>query len=144
MNYVLTKNNVLTIYPYSLEQLRSSIKDASLPSTLTDELLSNYGVYKVFPTEPPPHNIFTQRLREGTPVLVDGVWKQSWNIEDLEREVVEELIRNKRNKLLTNSDWTQIQDATVDKQAWATYRQQLRDITSQEEFPFNVTWPTAP
>lgn len=53
-------------------------------------------------------------------------------------------IRQQRNQLLTASDWTQISDATVDKQAWATYRQALRDITAQAGFPADVTWPTKP
>jgi len=53
-------------------------------------------------------------------------------------------IRQQRNQLLKNCDWTQIPDCTVDKQAWATYRQALRDITEQAGFPTNITWPTAP
>jgi len=53
-------------------------------------------------------------------------------------------IREQRNRLLTASDWTQIPDCTVDKQAWATYRQALRDITNQSGFPTDVVWPTKP
>lgn len=41
-------------------------------------------------------------------------------------------------------DWTQVADAPVDKAAWATYRQALRDITSQVSFPDSITWPTEP
>ena len=53
-------------------------------------------------------------------------------------------IREQRNALLASCDWTQISDATVDKQAWATYRQALRDITAQAGFPTDVQWPTKP
>lgn len=53
-------------------------------------------------------------------------------------------IRSLRNSLLTASDWTQLADAPVDKAAWATYRQALRDITAQESFPNTVDWPVAP
>lgn len=53
-------------------------------------------------------------------------------------------IRSIRNSLLASSDWTQVSDAPVDKEAWATYRQELRDITLQPGFPDNITWPTAP
>ena len=35
-----------------------------------------------------------------------------------------------RNALLASSDWTQTLDAPVDREAWATYRQQLRDFPS--------------
>jgi len=53
-------------------------------------------------------------------------------------------VRAERNTKLTATDWTQIADATADKQAWATYRQALRNISTQAEFPNNVTWPTQP
>jgi hypothetical protein len=56
-------------------------------------------------------------------------------------------IRTKRNSLLLKSDWTQYPDCPLtaeQKSAWATYRQALRDITTQSGFPTNVTWPTQP
>ena len=53
-------------------------------------------------------------------------------------------VRQERNKRLTASDWTQLADAPVDKDAWAQYRQALRDVTSQEGFPWQVTWPSTP
>lgn len=53
-------------------------------------------------------------------------------------------VRNSRNQKLKDSDWTQIADSTADKEAWATYRQALRDITNQEGFPWTITWPDAP
>lgn len=53
-------------------------------------------------------------------------------------------IRDQRNLLLAQSDWTQASDAPVDQAAWRTYRQALRDIPSQEGFPTNVVWPTKP
>lgn len=55
-----------------------------------------------------------------------------------------EFIRAQRNQLLVGSDWTQIADVPVDKAAWATYRQALRDIPSQAGFPWDVVWPTQP
>ena len=52
--------------------------------------------------------------------------------------------RQERNALLVASDWTQVADAPVDQAAWAAYRQELRDVTSQETFPSEVTWPVPP
>ena len=57
---------------------------------------------------------------------------------------VENLVRQKRNRLLSDCDWTQLSDAPVDQSAWAAYRQALRDVTKQEGFPENVSWPVAP
>ena len=53
-------------------------------------------------------------------------------------------VRNKRNKLLAECDWTQLPDAPVDQTAWAAYRQALREVTDQEGFPANVIWPIKP
>ena len=54
------------------------------------------------------------------------------------------LVRDDRNKRLTETDWTQIADAPVDKAAWATYRQALRDVPSQAGFPWDIQWPIEP
>jgi len=53
-------------------------------------------------------------------------------------------VRNSRTQTLKDSDWTQVADAPVDQAAWAAYRQALRDITSQEGFPWTVEWPEQP
>lgn len=53
-------------------------------------------------------------------------------------------IRTKRDAKLADSDWTQVAGAPVDQEAWATYRQELRDITEQEGFPVSINWPAKP
>lgn len=53
-------------------------------------------------------------------------------------------VRKTRGDKLAQSDWTQVADAPVDKEAWATYRQALRDISTQTGFPWEITWPDAP
>lgn len=53
-------------------------------------------------------------------------------------------VRNQRNKKLSESEWTQVADAPVDKAAWAVYRQALRDISAQSGFPWTIDWPVAP
>jgi len=53
-------------------------------------------------------------------------------------------IRHRRNMLLLESDWTQVDDSPVNKAEWATYRQELRDLPLQAGFPFDVTYPTKP
>jgi len=57
--------------------------------------------------------------------------------------------RTTRNKLLADSDWTQMNDSPLsneDKTAWATYRQELRDMSDLASWP-NISdddWPVAP
>jgi len=47
-----------------------------------------------------------------------------------------EAMRSQRDALLVASDWTQVADAPVDREAWATYRQALRD--------FPASWTPGP
>lgn len=55
-----------------------------------------------------------------------------------------QVVREKRDKLLAASDWTQLPDVPLaTKEAWAVYRQALRDITLQAD-PFNIVWPSTP
>jgi hypothetical protein len=53
-------------------------------------------------------------------------------------------VRQTRNQRLSQSDWTQLEDSTADKAAWATYRQALRDMSEQEGFPWTIQWPEQP
>jgi hypothetical protein len=53
-------------------------------------------------------------------------------------------VRASRDEKLKDSDWTQVTDAPVDKEVWATYRQALRDVTKQSGFPWTIDWPTQP
>ena len=52
-----------------------------------------------------------------------------------------EILRNKRNELLRQSDWTQVNDSPLSdskKQEWATYRQSLRDLPSTNQSVNNI------
>ena len=61
-----------------------------------------------------------------------------------------EILRLKRDALLTESDWTQVNDSPlsdVKKEEWATYRQELRDLPSSHQSTTNfddVVFPTQP
>jgi hypothetical protein len=57
--------------------------------------------------------------------------------------------RMKRNQLLANSDWTQMNDSPLTnevKTAWATYRQELRDLSDLDAWPNleDADWPVVP
>lgn len=77
-----------------------------------------------------------------------------WNgktgaVEDIEKtdEQKAEEIRATRDRLLKDSDWVFFADSPVSdekKELWKVYRKELRDITSQENFPNNVVFPEKP
>jgi hypothetical protein len=57
-----------------------------------------------------------------------------------------EQIRGQRDFLLKDSDWSVASDATPkpSKEAWLTYRQELRDLPQNFEDPSEVVWPNKP
>lgn len=95
----------------------------------------------------------TQRVEWVEPFIYQGQVR-TWRLVNLtadEREyqqsyaeqVAWQSVRAQRDQMLQATDWTQVADAPVDRQAWATYRQALRDITTQAD-PQAITWPTRP
>jgi hypothetical protein len=53
-------------------------------------------------------------------------------------------IRLWRNAELVATDWTQLSDSPLDKEAWAIYRQALRDLPAQGGLADDAEFPTAP
>jgi hypothetical protein len=52
-------------------------------------------------------------------------------------------MRSERNRLLADSDFSQLPDAPVNRDEWATYRQALRDLPSTVDIN-NPVFPTKP
>ena len=74
---------------------------------------------------------------------------KTWNDQAYERKMAD--LRQQRNQLLTKTDWRMVSDYPGSNQSeWQTYRQTLRDITTQTpSLDSNgnltgVTWPTPP
>jgi len=56
-------------------------------------------------------------------------------------------LRDARNKLLADTDWTRMDDNGLDdddRELWGIYRQELRDITETYSSLDDVVWPEAP
>lgn len=97
------------------------------------------------------------QVAEGKQAIWGG---ESWSVQEIplppEPEIPEppqpepltwDTIRAQRNYLLAQSDWTQLADAPLtqeQKNAWAVYRQALRDVPSHFNLPEEVVWPSAP
>ena len=57
------------------------------------------------------------------------------------------IVRMERNSKLSQSDWTQLTDATLGAhtvEEWATYRQELRDLPSKHSKVSEVVFPDDP
>lgn len=67
------------------------------------------------------------------PKFPDATNEQKW-----------EQIKLWRNDELNRTDWTQLPDSPMDKEAWATYRQALRDLPAQGGLADEAEFPVAP
>ena len=76
------------------------------------------------------------------------IWIDNNRTPSLEEEIVR--VREYRNWLLVVTDWTQLPDASLTdakKAEFTAYRQELRDVPTQETFDGtydSVIWPTKP
>lgn len=118
--------------------------------TTTTEILDNLGADVVFEGPQASPTRYQIAFADGVE-QTGGKWYTKWSVADMDQEAKDALdttqaasMRKQRDEKLAECDWTQVADSTVDKAAWATYRQALRDITTQEGFPWTITWPDAP
>lgn len=144
-------------------EFRRIHKDTSFPEVLTPEILNDFGVDPILEgpqaqTNPPYEISVRQGIEE-----INGKWFTKYVIgpvftatEDKtaeEQEIeykarideqVAKSVRDQRDRLLNETDWIVIKSketGTNLSAAFKEYRQALRDITLQEGFPHNVTWP---
>ena len=76
-----------------------------------------------------------------------GVEVQEHDSLPISEETLAKQVRSKRDTLLFRSDYYVMPDYPSTEEGlklMKAYRQQLRDITKQPEFPYNVTWPENP
>lgn len=149
MSYI---NTVTNDYPLSAADVRAAYPNISFPAEVAgfEAAIADMG-YDVVQVTPQPTITYTQNLAEGVPAESEGIYEQTWIVSDASADEVSQRtadqatnVRQDRNERLADCDWTQLPDAPVDAAVWATYRQALRDVTSQSGFPWNVTWPSPP
>jgi len=148
---------------FKLSQNLQAIKDAPVPAERCAIVNDSDGILQgVYPQNVP---ISDFHHPEGTTVIgigstyfsgsdcnVHAGWKyttESGFFNPNKRTQAEHLknLRESRDLLLNQSDWTRMDDNQLssDKKAeWATYRQTLRDLPANTADPSNPTWPTKP
>jgi len=116
--------------------------------TTTPEVLAELGASVVLEGAQASPTRYQTAYRDGVEEI-DGKWYTKYSVADMDDEVKTakdaeqaKSVRTTRDEKLKDSDWTQVADAPVNKETWATYRQALRDITKQVGFPWDIEWPT--
>jgi hypothetical protein len=148
MDYILVENGQIVGRPTELPKNWANVSNFYL---LDNQTLKQYGWY--------PYRFQVAQIGENQ--VYDGsdfVIEQNEVVEyqkvrnkttqEMQNEVINEWasIRNRRNQLLFECDWTQLADSPLTNQKqteWQIYRQSLRDITNQPN-PFSISWPSSP
>lgn len=141
--YVKLTNGNVEQFPYTLGHLRRDNPNVSFPKQVTNGILADYDVYPVTFLAKPTHDPLVQNLVQSQPSLNNGAWQVSYTVENMEQSNAAANVRDKRNRLLAETDWWAVSDRTMTT-AQTQYRDALRDIPAQDGFPFSVTWPTKP
>jgi hypothetical protein len=144
-----------TGFPLLEDNFKQIISDVTFPAVLYPYHVEphGYGMYEF--TQQPTLTGRYDKLVEGEPIRDEqGYWRQQWLVVEQTAEEKAETdkrkageTRFKRNQRLAATDWTRLDDApltTEQRAAYAVYRQQLRDLTNQPGFPWEIPWPIQP
>ena len=152
----------------TVSQFKASQPNTSFPKQITTEILDSYGYDPVLngtaATVTAPYGV---SVRDGVE-QIEGQWftkfiagpvftdttDEDGNVtsasdhEAAHRQRIDaqaaQRVRESRNKLIADCDWTQLADSSVNVTNWSKYRQALRDLPTAKGFPHNITWPTEP
>ena len=156
--YAEVKNGAVVTFPYDYDTLVQKNPYTKFGQT---DFLSMYSgtqanidgneLVRVTELETPTFNNQTQKaVQDSAPALVDNVWTLGWSVQtltqseqDAQNTAKAKNVRITRDTKLSETDWRFRSDMTP-SQAWKDYCQALRDVPTQEGFPWTVTWPDAP
>lgn len=132
------------------QEFRAMFPNTGFPAQLTAEIISEFGGDVVLEGPQAQPTRYQVAFRDGVQ-QIEGQWFTKYSVADMEQDAKDALDaqqaasqRAYRNTLLSDCDWTQLQDAPGNQQAWANYRQALRDVTKQTGFPWDIQWPEKP
>ena len=133
---------------YSIERLRRDNPNTSFPKIPSAAFLADLGVYPYTRPDRPDVDQLTAKVIDGDfEQDADGNWIWPCVVRQLSQEDAAGNVRSRRGNLLAESDWIVTKSIEVGQSIpadWAAYRQALRDVTTQEGFPYSVAWPTKP
>jgi hypothetical protein len=131
-------------------EFRALHPTTSFPPQLTEALLDDFAADPVFEGPQPTTTRYQFVARQGV-IQIGDKWHTNYVAIDMSPEAQAALdaqqaanVRTERNRLLAESDWTQLPDSPPDALAWGVYRKALRDLPSQPGFPWDIIWPEAP
>ena len=132
------------------------------PGTVVSSLgISDFRIDGVPTNEEEFLSMFHKKLPDGTYTNDSSQFGVTWDqvktkLDELNNQEPFRLLREERNKLISETDWTQLKDIDLDiirERDWKNYRQALRDLPAKSNPKLDsygnldmssVTWPTKP
>jgi len=145
--YAKIIDGALAKYPYSLEEMRADNPDATIPDEPTNVQLAACNAKKAVMGTPPTQISRTHSFTLSFTDNEDGSVTVTPVAHELHRTVAEFNMRDARNSALTRCDWIitrAFEEGNPVPAAYLAYRQALRDLPSQEGFPYDYVWPQEP
>jgi hypothetical protein len=153
-------------------QWRADFAHMSLPRVWKAATLDALNLDAVLRSPAATTTAYQTSVRDGVEQDANGNWVEKYVARDMFADTTEDGVtttkaeheaayqagldattaeghRTTRNKLLADTDWTQMNDSPLAndvKTQWATYRQELRDMSDLDAWP-NIAdddWPVAP
>lgn len=134
-------------------EFRAMFPNTSFAAVLSADIIDALGGDVVLNGPQPTTTRYQTAYRDGVEQIA-GKWYTKYSIVDMDADAIAALdatqsksVRDTRNQKLKDSDWTQLVDAPLTQTQsfeWQTYRQALRDISTQTGFPWEVMWPQQP
>ena len=129
-------------------EFRTAHPNTSFPPVLTVEILNDFGADPVLQGPQAQPTRYQVSYSDGVEEI-NGQWFTKYSVADMDEEAKKSVddrqadsVRTERNKKLADSDWTQGKDIADELSTkYAVYRQALRDVPSQDGFPWGVVWP---
>lgn len=135
---------------YTIGKLRKENPSVSFPKIIPNSILAEYSVYPVTQLDQPNYDSSTHKIEERDVELVNGVWTKGWNavalsVDETATQLADKKanVRAERDDKLRETDYLGLSDATMSTEM-AAYRQALRDVPQQTDFPGTINWPTKP
>ena len=153
-------------------QWRNEFANMSLPRVWKAATLDALDLDPVLRSPAATVGAYQTSVRDGVEQNANGDWVEKYVARDMFQDTTEDGVtttkaeheaayqagldakvaeghRTTRNKLLADSDWTQMNDSPLTnevKTAWATYRQELRDLSDLDAWPNldDADWPVKP
>ena len=153
-------------------QIRRDNPNMSLPRVWNSNVCDALDIDPVLRSPAATVGAYQTSVRDGVVQDANGNWVENYVARDMFADTTEDGVtttkaeheaayqagldakvaeghRTTRDDLLASSDWTQMNDSPLTneaKTAWATYRQELRDLTDLDAWPnlADDDWPVAP